>query len=669
MFTRSLRLFVLLGAIITFTASVFTSCTDPMYIAEDYEPVIHGFSPPNGAAGSTVIIKGKNFSPVKEQNTVKFNGLTAEVVSSTTGELTVLAPAGVTTGKISVTVRNVTVTSASDFTVDVQAPVITSITPGSGMEGTVVEITGSNFSAGTKVYFGAIEATEITVVSSTKITVKVPSGVVTANIKIVSNGKEAVSPEKFYTQPKIISFAPEKAKQGEIITITGSNFSEIVAENIVRFGNVVLPVTDITEATSTTLKVKAPAGVFNNKISVEVKGMNAESTQSFMILPTAAGYTPTSGSSGTLVTLTGSNMAPDAEIYIGNVKVTSFEPGRTTDKIEFKVPALATGGKIIIKQAGVDTEFGEFGISNVWQKITEYTTGNVLRFEVARGVTFTYNNKIYYGYGYDDINAMTYTNELAAFDMTTFAKTVIHPNDAAATGRPKPKLISISSYVVFNDKLYLFGGATKQGWDKEVWELDLATNTYVKKAVVLPDAIQGFYASFVVNGEIYIYLYNNAAQKSQIYKYNPATDVITHYMDMALGNRSDFQVEVMGSKAYFIAGIGGSVGAKNIIEVDIPAKTTKTFPIAGLVSYDLMGNFVSFAHNGKLYFGGGWCGTCWSGVPQNRNEFYVFDPQASALTRLDDMPVHPTATYALPFGIKNGALYILTVDGMFRYMP
>ena len=48
---------------------------------------------------------------------------------------------------------------------------------------------------------------------------------------------------------------------------------------------------------------------------------------------------------------------------------------------------------------------------------------------------------------------------------------------------------------------------------------------------------------------------------------------------------------------------------------------------------------------------------------------YVFDPQTSALTRLDDMPVYPTAAYALPFGVKNGALYILTTDGMFRYTP
>ena len=669
MFIRSLRLCMLLSAAITFIASIFPSCYDPMYVAEEFNPVILAFSPDRGAEGSTVIITGKNFSPVKEQNAVKFNGLAATVVSGSATELAVLVPTGVATGKITVTVRNQTAVSASDFVVDVQAPVVTSFTPDWGTEGTSVEITGNNFAAGSKVFFGALEASPVTVVSSTKLMVKLPAGAITSNIKVVSNNKEAVSATKFYVQPVLTSFAPEKAKQGEVLTITGLNFSEVVNENTVRFGATAIAAADVMEATPTSLKVKVPAEAFNTKISVEVKGMKAESTQSFMILPTATGYSPTSGSSGTLVTLTGSNMALDAEIYIGSVKVSDFQPNRTTGKIEFKVPALATAGKIIIKQAGVDTEFGEFGISNIWQKITEYPTGNVPRFEVARGVTFIYNNKVYYGYGYTSTTTLTYTNELAAFDLSTFAKTVVHPHDAAATDRPQPKLISVSSYVVLNDKLYLLGGVTKQGWDKEVWELDLATNRYTKKAAVLPDAIQSFYAGFVVNGEIYFYLYNNAVQKSQIYKYDPAADAVSHYMDLTLGNRSGFQVQVVGSKAYFIAGNGGTVGAKNIIELDIAAKTTKALPISDLVPYDLMGNFVSFVQNGKIYFGGGWCGTCWSGVPQNRNEFYVFDLQTNTLTRLEDIPVHRTAAYALPFGVKNGALYILTIDGMYRYTP
>ncbi len=78
-------------------------------------PTIAGFSPSAAAAGEQLIITGTNFSANASTNNVKFNGTTATVSAATNTQLTVTVPAGVTSGKISVTVNGQTATSSADF--------------------------------------------------------------------------------------------------------------------------------------------------------------------------------------------------------------------------------------------------------------------------------------------------------------------------------------------------------------------------------------------------------------------------------------------------------------------------------------------------------------------------------------------------------------------------
>jgi hypothetical protein len=57
-------------------------------------PTISSVTSSSGTAGSTVTISGTNFSATPANNTVKFNGLTASVVSATRNVLTVKRPSG-----------------------------------------------------------------------------------------------------------------------------------------------------------------------------------------------------------------------------------------------------------------------------------------------------------------------------------------------------------------------------------------------------------------------------------------------------------------------------------------------------------------------------------------------------------------------------------------------
>src|SRR5688572_23820953 len=64
------------------------------------------FSPTSGTSGTAVTLTGTGFSTTLANNAVKFNGLAAIVTAATATSLTATAPAGGTTGKISVEVNS-----------------------------------------------------------------------------------------------------------------------------------------------------------------------------------------------------------------------------------------------------------------------------------------------------------------------------------------------------------------------------------------------------------------------------------------------------------------------------------------------------------------------------------------------------------------------------------
>src|SRR5205085_7033085 len=88
-----------------------------------------GFSPKAGPAGTGVTIYGTGFSATPSQNTVKFNGTVATVVSSTATKIVATVPTGATTGTISVTAPGGTGTSSGSFTAGPGGPSITSFSP------------------------------------------------------------------------------------------------------------------------------------------------------------------------------------------------------------------------------------------------------------------------------------------------------------------------------------------------------------------------------------------------------------------------------------------------------------------------------------------------------------------------------------------------------------
>lgn len=80
-------------------------------------PTITNFVPTTGQAGTSITITGTNFGATIGANTVKCNGQTATITSASPTSLTITAPDGVTTGKISVQTDQGIVYSEQNFTV------------------------------------------------------------------------------------------------------------------------------------------------------------------------------------------------------------------------------------------------------------------------------------------------------------------------------------------------------------------------------------------------------------------------------------------------------------------------------------------------------------------------------------------------------------------------
>ncbi|KAB7530640.1 hypothetical protein F8C76_03840 [Flagellimonas olearia] len=154
---------------------------------EPQEVEIASFSPTSGTVGTEVTINGKNFSSTKEENNVTFGSFKAPVVEASPTKLVVQVPTNAVTGKITVTVGSSSATSATNFEVLIfpGSLSIDDFQPKEGDFGTIVFIDGSNFSAvlsENTVKFGDVQA-EVTDATTSKLTVKVPSG---ANTNLIS---------------------------------------------------------------------------------------------------------------------------------------------------------------------------------------------------------------------------------------------------------------------------------------------------------------------------------------------------------------------------------------------------------------------------------------------------------------------------------------------------
>ncbi|THU37050.1 T9SS C-terminal target domain-containing protein [Niastella caeni] len=84
------------------------------------------------------------------------------------------------------------------------------------------------------------------------------------------------------TEPPITGFSADTVWIGKIITINGNGFSSTATENSVRIGSTI--VTEVLEASATSLTIKVPAGATSGKVYVSVNGKENSSSGNLTIV-------------------------------------------------------------------------------------------------------------------------------------------------------------------------------------------------------------------------------------------------------------------------------------------------------------------------------------------------------------------------------------------------
>jgi len=168
-----------------------------MYVFTNHvkrEPFITSFAPTIAEQGTTVTIKGNNFSTT---TAVSFGGTPAAsfTINSDTMITAVVGPGA--SGEVAVT--NSQGTGIRQGFVFGLPPVITSCTPAYGPVGSRVTINGHHFSAGAQnnvVYFGAVKASIVSATADAIVAI-VPTGTTPEPLTVTTNGRTAYAPQPF----------------------------------------------------------------------------------------------------------------------------------------------------------------------------------------------------------------------------------------------------------------------------------------------------------------------------------------------------------------------------------------------------------------------------------------------------------------------------------------
>ena len=166
------------------------------------------FNPGQGAVGSQVTIQGNGFSATPANDTVKFNGVVAAVVSATANQIVADVPNDATTGPISVTVNSNTVTSTGNFAI-MEAPTITGFTPGVADTGTPVTVSGTGLDpipGETSLTLGGFSV-PLTSLTDTSAGFSVPANVGSGSIQITTSYGQATSSTDLIVAPSGIGAA------------------------------------------------------------------------------------------------------------------------------------------------------------------------------------------------------------------------------------------------------------------------------------------------------------------------------------------------------------------------------------------------------------------------------------------------------------------------------
>jgi len=240
-------------------------------------PVMEAITPAFGEAGQTVVISGKNFSPVPSNNYVVFNAgatsqVAAAVLEATTTTLLVRAPAS-ETGKVLVYTDGQAAKGSLTFT---YPPAVDVVTPTEIVAGDTINISGRNFDATAAKNTVTIGDEVLTILSSTANTIsaRLPMTAVSGPLKVTVNGVSSKESPfvTVYGAPQLQSITPSSvsATSSTEVVVTGVGFLTGASFQLTGPSNSVTTLSPTLDS-YTKARFKLPKGLASGSYQLTVK--------------------------------------------------------------------------------------------------------------------------------------------------------------------------------------------------------------------------------------------------------------------------------------------------------------------------------------------------------------------------------------------------------------
>jgi hypothetical protein len=535
-------------------------------------------------------------------------------------------------------------------------PKLTSVTPQSAICGDTVIIKGENFAFNQSECRVLFNKTYARILSSTRdeFVVVVPVAE-EGNVKIsvtVSGIKSGNTLDFVMKIPLLTGFYPETGTFGDVITLSGSNFSLDTSNIYVYFDTTRAR---IIEFSRTYYKVEVPVGINKSPLSVKIKYFNYYTYGNKFTLRQVVinDVSPQVCHPPEMVVITGENFNPWPEgnvVRIGGVE--AYVVSSTSTSINIRLPDGLSPGSNTVSVATINdtpvTWSGTIEIILTWQKLSDFPANGRVG-----GSGFATGGKLYFGTGlapdlypmkdfweYDpstdswtrkaDFPALiTYATGLSVDGKGYFALGKLGGNYyttmvrydpeydfwVSVTANPGPGSSMDSPGFVIDGKAYIPAAG-------EMYMFDPLTMTWTRKSYPAELGYMGGPAAFSINGKGYLgvgWVSQKNANVSDFYEYDPETDAWT-------------------KKASFPGTLRGSA---------------TSFSLPNGKGYVMMG----YANELGLYL----------------NDVWEYDPAENKWTRLDDFPGSPRFG-ARAMVIGNDA-YIMTGYGgvyekdLYRFSP
>jgi len=498
--------------------------------------------------------------------------------------------------------------------------------------------------------------------------------------------------------PVITSFNPISGSSGDIITITGDNFSQQSGNNIVKVG----PLTSaVVSSTVTEIQVKLPSGITTSgrvKISVKVGEATALSSEDFTLKgPIVTGVNPLSAIQGTLISIDGEGFSPvPSENMVKFGQTVSQVITASVTQLVVRVPPTNFAGtvQITVTVNGITGQFeAPFTIEGPdifdVSPAQDYP-GKILTITGKNFSTVISENTVLLGsYAAKvlEANATRLKIEIP-FYLSINPRTPVDIR-VVVTQKSVTKLNAFTPLSPWSDVAefagtarthaasFVIGGTGYIGTGTfsancscylgDFWSFDPQTNSWVQKAD-FPGAERYYAVGFSVGGKGYILggvirVINEigavfAEESSELWQYSPDLDQWTQKKNFFPVTSRFAKVVTIGDRAYLL---DGSV----LYEYDAAADQWNS--LAGFPGPSSGPPFpvISFALNEKVYKSG------------DGREFYEYDPESNVWIRKADIPLPEGGFGFVTFSLDgkgyvgSGKFFVDPIDSysFFRYDP